>query len=78
MEFENKYEIVDKEPEVGDLVTYNTHPRGAELGLVTQTYNLGFEDDLKTAYVMWAINDGEDELFADLAVVSSGSIIYDA
>ena len=78
MEIENKWEIVDKEPEVGDLVTYNTHPRGDELGLVMQTYDAGFEgDDLETAHVMWSVYDEEDELFTDLVVVSSGSLIYD-
>ena len=79
MEIENKWETIDKEPEVGDLVTYNRHPIGDELGLVLQTYDAGMVgDELETAYVMWGVSDHESELFADLAVVSSGSVIYDS
>ena len=81
MEIENKWEVIDKEPEVGDLVMYKSRLRqiGPELGLVTQTYDAGMiGDELETAYVMWSVDDGESELFADLAVVSSGSVIYDS
>ena len=84
MEIENKWEVLDKEPEVGDLVTYEcqralSSPYRAELGLVMQTYNAGFEgDNLETAHVMWSIDDEEDELFTDLIVVSSGSVLYDS
>ena len=84
MEIENKWETIDKEPEVGDLVTYECQraleaPYRAELGLVMQTYNAGFEgDNLETAHVMWSIDDEEDELFTDLIVVSSGSVLYDS
>jgi hypothetical protein len=88
MEIENKWEAIDKEPEVGDLVMYKCQsqlleglavPSKPDLGLVTQTYNQGFEgDDLESAYVMWSVDDRELELFSDLAVVSSGSIIYDS
>ena len=83
MEIENKYEedkivIIDKEPEVGDLVTYDTHPRGDELGLVMQTYGQESDSvDHDAAHIMWAINDEEDELFLDLQVVSSASVFYD-
>ena len=88
MVIENKWEVIDKEPEVGDLVMYKCQsqldegravPSKPDLGLVTQTYNQGFEgDDLESAYVMWSVDDRELELFSDLAVVSSGSIIYDS
>jgi hypothetical protein len=83
MEIENKIEddkwvIVRKEPEPGDLVQYKYHPRERELGLVMQTYDAGFEgDDLETAHVMWGVNDHEDELFLDLQVVSSANAFYD-
>ena len=76
MEIENKWETIDKEPEVGDLVMYKRHRHriGPELGLVMQTYDAGMVgDELETAYVMWNVGDGENELFADLAVVSSGN-----
>ena len=79
MEIENKWETIDKEPEVGDLVTYECQrslsaPYRAELGLVMQTYDAGMVgDELETAYVMWGVGDGESELFDDLAVVSSGN-----
>ena len=76
MVIENKWEVIDKEPEVGDLVMYKCHRYriGPELGLVTQTYDAGMiGDELETAYVMWGVGDGENELFADLAVVSSGN-----
>ena len=76
MEIENKWETIDKEPEVGDLVMYK-YQRGklpCQLGLVMQTYDAGMVgDELETAYVMWGIGDGESELFADLAIVSSES-----
>jgi hypothetical protein len=81
MEIENKWETIDKEPEVGDLVMYKWHRELPlpELGLVMQTYDAGMiGDELETAYVMWSVDDGESELFADLAVVSSGSVIYDS
>ena len=79
MEIENKWETIDKEPEVGDLVTYKRHPRTDDLGLVLQTYDAGMiGDELETAYVMWSVDDGESELFADLSVVSSGNVIYDS
>ena len=81
MELENKWEVIDKEPEVGDLVMYKSRLRqiGPELGLVLQTYDAGMiGDELETAYVMWSVDDGESELFADLSVVSSGSVIYDS
>ena len=81
MEIENKWETVDKEPEVGDLVMYKCQRELPlpELGLVLQTYDAGMVgDELETAYVMWSVDDGESELFADLAVVSSGSVIYDS
>ena len=81
MEIENKWETIDKEPEVGDLVMYKRHrsTRWPELGLVMQTYDAGMiGDELETAYVMWSVDDGESELFADLSVVSSGSVIYDS
>jgi len=81
MEIENKWETIDKEPEVGDLVMYKRHRYGIgpELGLVMQTYDAGMVgDELETAYVMWGVGDGENELFDDLAVVSSGSVIYDS
>jgi len=81
MEIENKWETVDKEPEVGDLVMYRCQRKLPlpELGLVMQTYDAGMVgDELETAYVMWSVDDGENELFADLAVVSSGSVIYDS
>ena len=76
MEIENKWGTVDKQPEVGDLVMYKRHrsTRWPELGLVLQTYDAGMVgDELETAYVMWNVGDGESELFADLAVVSSGN-----
>ena len=76
MEIENKWETIDKEPEVGDLVMYKCQRRLPlpELGLVMQTYDAGMVgDELETAYVMWGVGDGENELFADLAVVSSGN-----
>ena len=81
MEIENKWETIDKEPEVGDLVMYKCQRelQLPELGLVTQTYDAGMiGDELETAYVVWSVGDGENELFADLAVVSSGSVIYDS
>ena len=81
MEIENKWETIDKEPEVGDLVMYKCQRELPlpELGLVTQTYDAGMiGDELETAYVMWSVDDGESELFADLSVVSSGSVIYDS
>ena len=84
MEIENKWETIDKPPEVGDLVIYGCQralsaPYRAELGLVMQTYDAGFEgDDLETAHVMWSVDDEEDELFSDLVVVSSGNVIYDS
>jgi hypothetical protein len=81
MEIENKWETIDKEPEVGDLVIYKWHLELPlpELGLVLQTYDAGMiGDELETAYVMWSVDDGESELFADLSVVSSGSVIYDS
>ena len=81
MEIENKWETIDKEPEVGDLVMYKNHRCriGPELGLVMQTYDAGMiGDELETAYVMWGVSDHESELFADLSVVSSGSVIYDS
>ena len=39
MEIENKWETIDKEPEVGDLVMYKCQRElpTPELGLVTQT-----------------------------------------
>jgi len=76
MVIENKWETVDKEPEVGDLVMYKCQRRLPlpELGLVMQTYDAGMVgDELETAYVMWGVGDGETELFDDLAVVSSGN-----
>ena len=76
MEIENKWETVDKEPEVGHLVMYKCQRRLPlpELGLVMQTYDAGMVgDELETAYVMWGVGDGENELFDDLAVVSSGN-----
>ena len=76
MEIENKWETIDKEPEVGDLVMYKCQRELPlpELGLVMQTYDAGMVgDELETAYVMWNVGDGENELFADLAVVSSGN-----
>jgi hypothetical protein len=80
MEIENKWETIDKEPEVGDLVMYK-YQRGklrGQLGLVMQTYDAGMVgDELETAYVMWSVGDGESELFADLSVISSGDVIYD-
>jgi len=75
MEIENKWITIDKEPEVGDLVMYKCQRRLPllELGLVMQTYDAGMiGDELETAYVMWGVSDHESELFADLAVVSSG------
>ena len=83
MEIENKRESIDKEPEVGDLVMYKHQsqlkPVWPDLGLVLQTYDAGMVgDELETAYVMWSVDDGESELFADLSVVSSGSVIYDS
>ena len=81
MEIENKWEVIDKEPEVGDLVMYKRHRSviWPELGLVMQTYDAGFEgDDLETAHVMWGVNDHEDELFLDLQVVSSANVFYDS
>jgi hypothetical protein len=76
MVIENKWETIDKEPEVGDLVMYKRHRSviWPELGLVMQTYDAGMVgDELETAYVMWGVGDGENELFADLTVVSSGN-----
>ena len=76
MEIENKRETIDKEPEVGDLVMYKYQRGGlrGQLGLVVQTYDAGMVgDELETAYVMWGVGDGESELFADLAIVSSES-----
>ena len=76
MVIENKWETIDKEPEVGDLVMYKCQRELPlpELGLVTQTYDAGMGgDELETAYVMWGVGDGETELFDDLAVVSSGN-----
>ena len=79
MEIESKIEddkwvIIRKEPEPGDLVQYKYHPRVRELGLVMQTYDAGMVgDELETAYVMWGVGDGETELFDDIAVVSSGN-----
>ena len=55
MEIENKWETIDKEPEVGDLVMYKCQRELPlpELGLVTQTYDAGMiGDELETAYVM--------------------------
>jgi len=63
------------------LVMYKWHRELPlpELGLVLQTYDAGMiGDELETAYVMWSVDDGESELFADLSVVSSGSVIYDS
>ena len=82
MEIENKIDdkwvIVRKDPEPGDLVQYKYHPRDNGLGLVLRTYNQGFEgDDLETAKVMWDVNDHEDEPFLDLQVVSCASVFYD-
>ena len=76
MEIENKREAIDKEPEVGDLVMYKCQRELPlpELGLVMQTYDAGMVgDELETAYVMWNVGDGENELFDDLAAVSSGN-----
>ena len=84
MEIENKWETIDKEPEVGDLVAYEgDFTCGAiaerDLGLVLQVYNQGFEGDgLETADVMWAVDYVEPTLFHELSVVSSGSVIYDS
>jgi hypothetical protein len=84
MEIENKIEdnkwvIIRKEPEVGDLVQYKYHPRERELGLVMQTYDAGMiGDELETAHVMWSVNDHEDELFLDLQVVSTANVFYDS
>ena len=86
MEIENKWEAIDKEPEVGDVVIYECQRTIAatgryrpELGLVVQTYDAGFEgDDLGTAHIMWSADDEEDELFSDLVVVSAGNVIYDS
>ena len=84
MEIENKWEAIDKEPEVGDLVIYECQRELSgryrpELGLVVQTYDAGFEgDDLGTAHIMWSADDEEDELFSDLVVVSAGNVIYDS
>ena len=75
---DNKWVIIRKEPEVGDLVQYKYHPRNRELGLVIQTYDAGMVgDELETAHIMWGTNDEEDELFLDLQVVSSASVFYD-
>ena len=83
MEIENKIEedkwvIIRKDPEPGDLVQYKYHPRVRELGLVMQTYDAGMAgDELALAHVMWGTNDEEDELFLDLQVVSTASVFYD-
>ena len=83
MEIESKIEddrwvIVGKEPEPGDLVQYKYHPRGRELGLVMQTYDTEIvKDESALAHVMWGVNDEEDELFLDIQVVSSASAFYD-
>ena len=47
MEIENKWETIDKEPEVGDLVMYKCQRRLPlpELGLVMQTYDAGMVGD---------------------------------
>ena len=81
MEIENKWETIDKEPEVGDLVAYEGDftTGWRDLGVVLQVYNQGFEGDgLETADVMWAVDDVEPTLFHELSVVSSGSVIYDS
>ena len=83
MEIENKIEedkwvIIRKDPEPGDLVQYKYHPRVRELGLVMQTYDAGMAgDELALAHVMWGTNDEEDELFLDLQVVSTANTFYD-
>tara|TARA_R100001244_G_C5152276_1_gene129830 strand:+ start:312 stop:566 length:255 start_codon:yes stop_codon:yes gene_type:complete len=84
MEIESKIEddkwvIIRKEPEPGDLVQYKYHPRNRELGLVVQTYDAGIAgDELALAHVMWGTNDEEDELFLDLQVVSTANVFYDS
>ena len=94
MEIENKWEVLDKEPEIGALVVYKDQininqqlkmdygiqiNQRPDLGLVLHTYNQGFEgDDLETAYVMWAVGDEDGALFSELSVISTGSIIHDS
>ena len=84
MEIESKIEddkwvIIRKEPEPGDLVQYKYHPQNRELGLVVQTYDAGIAgDELALAHVMWGTNDEEDELFLDLQVVSTVDAFYDS
>ena len=84
MEIESKIEddkwvIIRKEPEPGDLVQYKYHPRNRELGLVVQTYDAGLTgNELALAHVMWGTNDEEDELFLDLQVVSTANAFYDS
>ena len=81
MEIENKWETIDKEPEVGDLVMYKCQRELPlpELGLVMQTYDAGMVgDELETAHIMWGTNDEEDELFLDLQVVSTVDAFYDS
>ena len=64
---EDRIEIIKKDPEIGDMVAYNSFWYGGqytkELGIVTKTYNPVFGNDDKIALVYWLTTQDEEEYY---------------
>ena len=63
---EDRIEIIRKEPEVGDMVTYKRRiwdgeQYTKELGIVTETYGADGEDKISLVY--WLTTQDEEEFY---------------